>query len=182
MVRKEEMVLPGGFDPAAFWERSPFGELAYMEAPVTPEMVAEVERDLQFKLPASYIALAQGQNGGTPKRTYHRTKQRTSWAKDHVALTGIYGIGRIKPCSLCGERGSRHWIEKGYPAIGVYFADCPSAGSDMLCLDYRTCGPDGEPKVVHVDQSRKYKITFVADNFAAFLRGLEDDEAFETDD
>lgn len=178
----EESVLSGVFNAADFWERSPFGELAYMEAPATPEIVAGVERELQYKLPAAYIALAQDQNGGTPKRTNHRTKQKTSWAKDHVAITGIFGIGRVKPCSLCGERGSRHWIGQGYPAIGVYFADCPSAGSDLLCLDYRTCGPEGEPKVVHVDQSRKYKVTPVADNFEAFIRGLEDDEAFETDD
>lgn len=68
--------------------------------------------------------------------------------------------------------------EWGYPPIGVYFADCPSGGHDMLCLDYRACGPSGEPTVVHVDQACDYKITFVAPNFEAFIRGLEDDDAF----
>jgi hypothetical protein len=39
---------------------------------------------------------------------------------------------------LGGTFGSRFWIEEwGYADIGVYFADCPSAGHDMLCLDYR---------------------------------------------
>ena len=66
-----------------------------------------------------------------------------------------------------------------YPAIGVYFADCPSAGHDMLCLDYRACGPEGEPTVVHVDQGNNFKVTPLADNFAAFLRDLEGDSAFE---
>jgi hypothetical protein len=69
--------------------------------------------------------------------------------------------------------------EWGYPDIGVYFADCPSAGHDMLCLDYRDCGRDGEPRVVHVDQESGYKVTHVADNFQAFVSGLEPDEAFE---
>jgi hypothetical protein len=49
----------------------------------------------------------------------------------------------------------------------------------MLCLDFRDCGPDGEPKVVHVDQECDYEITPVADTFEAFIRGLEDDKAFE---
>ena len=68
-----------------------------------------------------------------------------------------------------------------YPDIGIYFADCPSAGHDMLCLDYRACGPTGEPSVVHVDQEWDYKIVFVAESFAAFVLGLEDESAFEDD-
>jgi SMI1-KNR4 cell-wall len=71
--------------------------------------------------------------------------------------------------------------EWGYPNIGVYFADCPSAGHDMLCLDYRECGPAGEPRVVHVDQELDYKITHVAENFESFVLCLESDEAFEDD-
>ena len=68
--------------------------------------------------------------------------------------------------------------EWGYPDIGIYFADCPSAGHDMLCLDYRECGPDGEPRVVHVDLESDYTITLVADSIEAFLRGLQNDDAF----
>jgi hypothetical protein len=49
----------------------------------------------------------------------------------------------------------------------------------MLCLDYRGCGADGEPQVVHVDQEFDYKTTFVAKDFASFIRGLEPDEAFD---
>jgi hypothetical protein len=49
----------------------------------------------------------------------------------------------------------------------------------MVCLDYRKCGAKGEPQVVHVDQEADYKITFVAENFESFIRGLEDDENFQ---
>jgi hypothetical protein len=168
------------FNLAEFWDDSEYAERTYREAPLSAETVATVERHLGYKLPAAYIALMTSRNGGVPKRASHRTSERTSWAADHVAITGIFGIGAEKDCSLAGECGSKFWMrEWGYPDIGVYFADCPSAGHDMLCLDYRACGVNGEPTVVHVDQELDYKITFVASSFEAFIRGLQDDSAFD---
>ncbi|MCE9545881.1 MAG: SMI1/KNR4 family protein [Planctomycetia bacterium] len=168
------------FDTKGFWKPSSYAMKEYVGVPLTDEIVADVEYQLGYNLPASYIELMRFQNGGIPCRTNHRTKQRTTWSHNHIAISGIYSIGSDKPCSLCGEFGSPFWIaEWCYPAIGVYFADCPSAGHDMLCLDYRECGPTGEPEVVHVDQEWDYKIVFVAESFEAFIRGLEDDSAFD---
>ena len=134
-----------------FWNNSAYALKTYVDEPLTDDVVAWVERALDYRLPAAYVALMKRQNGGLPRRTNHRTKQRTSWAEDHIAITGICGIGKGRAYSLCGEMGSRFWMEEwGYPDIGVYFADCPSAGHDMLCLDYRDCGPRGEPTVVHI--------------------------------
>lgn len=168
------------FDVEQFWKPSEYAEKEYVGAPPTDEVVAEVERELGYKLPASYIELMKFQNGGLPRRTNHRTQERTSWANDHIAITGIYSIGGEKRYSLCGVFGSKFWVEEwGYPDIGVYFADCPSAGHDMVCLDYRACGPAGEPRVVHIDQECDYEIVFVAETFEAFIRGLEDDSSFD---
>jgi hypothetical protein len=168
------------FDVEHFWEPSEYAVREYVGSPLTDETVATVERELGYKLPASYVELMRIQNGGIPRRTNHRTKERTSWSLDHIAIAGIYSIGSDRRCSLCGEGGSRFWgTEWGYPDIGIYFADCPSAGHDMVCLDYRECGPTGEPTVVHVDQEWDYRIVFVAENFEAFIRGLESDSAFE---
>jgi len=166
------------FDMSQFWEESEYATEEYVDEPPTAALVASIEQELGYRLPRAYVELAQFQNGGIPSRSNHRTNERTSWAEDHIAITGIYSIGRTKSCSLCGDSGSQFWIsEWGYPPIGVYFADCPSAGHDMLCLDYRECGSDGEPQVVHIDQEFDYKITFVADNFESFIRGLYDDES-----
>jgi hypothetical protein len=168
------------FDVANFWEPSAYADRQYVDEPVTDLLVGEVERLLGYKLPAAYVALMKFQNGGIPRKTCHRAPARTTWAEDHVAVHGICAIGTKKPYSLCGEMGSVFWMEEwGYPAIGIYFADCPSAGHDMFCLDYRECGARGEPKVVHVDQEWDYRITLIATNFEDFVRGLESEDAFE---
>src|SRR5262249_19916458 len=130
-------------DLAEFWEDSDYARKEYVGSVPTDEVVARVERQLGYKLPQAYVELSRHQNGGIPRRRNHRTNQPTSWARDHIAIHGIYSISDEMPCSLCGELGNRFWMEKwGYPTIGVYFADCPSAGHDMVCLDYRNCGPD----------------------------------------
>lgn len=170
----------GNFDVSAFWSQSTEVERQYVGKPLTAEAVVAVERALGFKLPEGYIELMQRQNGGIPKNTLHRTLEPTSWADDHIAITGIFGIGHTRPYSLCGEMGSQFWIDMwNYPPIGVYFADCPSAGHHMMCLDYRACGPHGEPQVVHVDQELDYQITLVAESFEAFIRGLENENVLK---
>jgi hypothetical protein len=162
-----------------FWDDGDYAKKTYTDEKLTDIMIAEVERTLGYKLPAAYVQLMKERNGGIPKRTNHRTNTRTTWAEDHVAISGISGIGKTRRYSLCGEAGSKFWIEEwGYPAIGVYFADCPSAGHDMVGFDYRRCGPKGEPAVVHVDQEWDYQITPVATDFTSFINGLEDDSAF----
>jgi len=121
----------------------------------------------------------RSQNGGIPKRTCFPTKEATSWAEDHIAISGFLGIGRNKTYSLLGSLGSRFMQEEwGYPTFGVCICDCPSGGHDLVMLDYRACGPDGEPAVVHVDQELDYRITFLAPDFETFVRGLVDESVY----
>lgn len=168
------------FDLWNFWEESEYATKSYISEPLTDEVVDLVKKELGYKLPLSYIELMKHQNGGIPKNRLFPTTESTSWADDHVAIEGILGIGRGKSYSLCGDGGSKFMMEEwGYPDIGVYFGDCPSAGHDMICLDYRKNGKSGEPEVVHIDQECDYKITFLAENFEAFIRGLVDDSVFE---
>lgn len=168
-------------DFTRFWDDSDYALEEYVSEPPTDELIASIEKELGYKLPASYIAMMKVHNGGIPVNTCFPTDDATSWADDHISITGIMGIGREKAYSLCGELGSPFMIEEwGYPDIGVVFCDCPSAGHDVVMLDYRECGKDGEPAVVHVDQEDDYKITFLAPNFAAFIQGLVHDEVYDT--
>lgn len=164
-----------------FWDDSEYARTSYQSEPPTDELIDSIEKELGYKLPSSYIYLMQQQNGGVPRNTCFPTEDPTSWAEDHIAFTGIMGIGREKSYSLCGDLGSPFMIEEwGYPDIGVVICDCPSAGHDVVMLDYRACGRDGEPEVVHVDQEDDYEITFLADNFEAFIRGLVGEEQYDT--
>lgn len=172
-----------GFDFTNFWEDSEYAWKEYVSDTPSDELIASVEQELGYKLPASYIWLMKRHNGGVPANTCFPTDVPTSWAEDHVAITGIFGIGREKTYSLCGSLGGQFMIDEwAYPAIGVAICDCPSAGHDMIFLDYRACGPQGEPKVVHVDQECDYEITPLADHFEDFIRGLVNEEEYEEDE
>jgi SMI1-KNR4 cell-wall len=142
-----------GFDWSTFWDDCDYARETYVSDPPTEELISSIESELGYRLPESYLVMAKNQNGGIPRDLNFPTKTPTSWAEDHVGITGILGIGRIKSSSLCGELGSKFMQEEwGYPEFGICICDCPSAGHDMIMLDYSECGPNGEPRVVHVDQ------------------------------
>lgn len=169
------------FDFSDFWEVSEYSLQEYVEESPTDKLINSIEQELGYKLPASYIELMKMHNGGTPKNCCFPTTEMTSWAEDHCAITGIMGIGRTKTYSICGSLGSQFRInEWGYPNNGIYICNCPSAGHDMIMLDYSKCGKNGEPEVVHVDQEWDYKKTFLAKDFETFIRGLVNSDVYDT--
>ncbi|RYE73456.1 MAG: SMI1/KNR4 family protein [Oxalobacteraceae bacterium] len=165
----------------SFWDDSSYSLDNYVEPSPSDALIASIEAELGYKLPAAFLELARRHNGGTPIRSCFPMDEPTGWADDHIAISGLYAIGRTATCSLCGERGAlfmqREW---GYPPIGFAIADTPSAGHELIMLDYRECGPEGEPHVVHVDQEADYRITVVAPDFATFIRGLVSADVFDT--
>jgi hypothetical protein len=169
------------FDFGDFWKDSDRARATYVEEPLTDVMVRAVEQELGYRLPPAYLALMRSQNGGIPKRTCFPTQIATTWSASHIAITGFLGVGRTKRSSLLGSGGTRFMLSDwGYPDIGIYICDCPSAGHDIVMLDYRACGPFGQPAVVHVDQEVGYRITVLAPNFETFVRGLVDASVYDT--
>lgn len=175
-----ELKIFKDFDFSNFWDDNEYSLKEYIEEPPTDELIQSIEKELAYKLPSSYIELMKLHNGGMIQKCCFPTSMRTSWAEDHIAITGIMGIGRTKMYSLCGSLGSRFMIsEWGYPDIGIFICDCPSAGHDMVMLDYSNCGPGGEPEVVHIDQEWDYKKTFLAKDFETFIRGLVSEDVYD---
>ena len=46
-------------------------------------------------------------NDGETRNTAFPTKEPTGWADNHIAIQGIYGIGRDKDCMICGGAGTK---------------------------------------------------------------------------
>ncbi|MCZ8524002.1 MULTISPECIES: SMI1/KNR4 family protein [Paenibacillus] len=171
---------PSTLNYDTFWKDSEY--FTHFE-PVTDAMVRRTEQLLGYKLPSSYIDLIRTRNGGSPVRSCFPTAASTSWAEDHIAISGICGIGGQWGIDS-EELGSRFMIEEwGYPDIGIVVCECPSAGHDAVMLDYSACGPEGEPQVIHVDVETggEPRRTFLAEDFQSFLEGLVHESAYEED-
>lgn len=160
------ITFEGDFDAAAFWDDGNPAAEKYVSAPPTDALIESVEESLVFRLPAFYVNLMKGHNGGIPRSRYYRSE-----SGETMEILGLMGIGREKPHSLCGAAGSRATIEReGYPEFGVVLCDTPS-DAGVVMLDYRESANDGEPEVVYVEKASK-KVTRLAPNFEAFVRGL----------
>ncbi|WP_369011086.1 SMI1/KNR4 family protein [Paenibacillus sp. MER TA 81-3] len=77
-----------------FWDDSDYALEEYVDEPPTDELIATIEEELGYKLPASYIAMMKIHNGGIPVNTCFPTDEAISWSKEYISITGIMGIGR----------------------------------------------------------------------------------------
>jgi hypothetical protein len=147
--------------------------------PLTRDMVQAAEDALGFKLPASYLQLLVGRNGGYPRKFCFPTSAPTSWAADHVQISTLFGVGY-----KFGIEASPSVIAKwGYPHVGIVIADTPSGCHDAVMLDYSQCGPKGEPRVVLVETREvTSEMMVLAPNFETFVAGLVDSSRFKSDD
>ena len=155
-----------------FWKDSEYSKM-YYEEPFLEENIIKVEDRLGYKLPTSYIKFMKEHNGGIVKKRHFTVDKLT------IELEGFFSLGETATFSILGDFGSSFWIEEwDYPNIGVYICDTSSGGHDMICLDYSK--NNKEPEVVQVDQSKNYKVTFLAKNFEEFILNLEDKEESKT--
>ncbi len=158
-----------GFIFEEFWNNTEWAMKKTGRA-LAKEDIERTESVLGYTLPPPYIELMENRNGGVPAKNFYVPQDETAYA---VCLTNIFGMDAAQKYSLCGELGSRFRIEEwGYPAYGIYFADTISGGHELFLMDYRKCGKSGEPEIVLIDQESDYRITYIAENFETFIKGL----------
>lgn len=144
-------------------------------------MITFTENKLGYKLPESYINLMKIQNGGKPMKNYWIKENAKSNEVNVIGLDGFFGIGNKKRNSLFGKFSNEFWFtEWGYPKdLGIIIADTESGGHDMIYLDYRECGKNGEPKVSVCFQEYDYEIQVLANSFEEFISMLISQEELE---
>ncbi|MEU2234317.1 SMI1/KNR4 family protein [Streptomyces vietnamensis] len=149
----------------------------YVGPPVDAEMIRQAEDVLQVRLPKSYVDLLSMQNGGVLRNRCFPTEFPTSWARDHICVDVIRGVGGEEGVEIVSADMIDEWE---YPDIGVVFGVTPSAGHDTVMLDYSECGPLGEPAVAYIDEDRVPRR--LASSFAEFVSGLVSCRTFGEDE
>ncbi|WP_316809579.1 SMI1/KNR4 family protein [Pedobacter agri] len=165
------------FDFIDFW-KSQYSENEI----ITEELIASLELELGYKLPASYIELMKLHNGGSLKKNIplikFKSEQGTDWGLGTIEISDIMGIDRKNTYSIGGERGSRFWItEWEYPEIGIYFGCTPRGGHDMILMDYSVSGKQGEPQIVQIEPDGEK--TILAKDFETFIRMLDNSNSYD---
>ncbi|GKT36382.1 SMI1/KNR4 family protein [Aduncisulcus paluster] len=159
-----------------FWDESDYALRAYVSAQTpSDKLIKQIEDELGYKFPASYIEFMKLHNGGTP----HYNCIYLEDEEYPLQITGFFCLGDESKTYSLVRSHNRMVIGWEYPATGIYICDSPSAGHDMFMLDYEGCEAGEEPQVVNVDQEGDYEKIVVAQTFEEFIRKLEVDRGDE---
>ncbi len=152
----------------------------YTGPPLTLEAVRFAEAAIRYRLPEAYVQLLLEKNGGVPRRRCHRTEIANSWAKDPIEIRAILGVGGKWGIDGTNGLSAGYMIQEWeYPNVGVVFCLTPAGGHDAVMLDYRACGPEGEPAVVYIADDRT--IVPLARSFEIFVANLAEAVPPKTD-
>ncbi len=132
----------------------------YTRSPLTDEAVRDAETRLKKKLPAAYLELLYVQNGGSTRYNIYPTSKPTTWAEDHVPFDGVLGIGSRPGIFSVSDTG----LSPDLVPLSWEEGCC-------ICLDYRACGPDGEPSMLYLDYEMGKELQLAA-SMSEFLDGL----------
>ena len=156
-----------------WYEGDYFGKEEYeCDEILSDDFIEEIEKDLGFKLPESYIFLMKKHNGGILSKTCVHINRK----KRYSDIEGIFGLGKNKSCSICEANKDKYYFEENLIAI------CSSnSGHAKIYLDYSICEPNEEPRVIAIDDELMMdglnpKPLVLADNFESFIKALNEED------
>ncbi|HWA84565.1 MAG TPA: SMI1/KNR4 family protein, partial [Fimbriimonadaceae bacterium] len=130
---------------------------AHYGPPLTDKMLADAEAHLGVKLPNAYADLLRQVNGGYTINTWIRF-ERVGKFHEVQELPGVgYSEGLDSECGSIYKQ--EEWE---YPDGTLWLT---SDGHTGIFLDYRKCGPQGEPSVLWLDVDEPEEET-IAENVA----------------
>ncbi|MEE1753087.1 SMI1/KNR4 family protein [Streptomyces sp. SP18CS02] len=158
---------------ATFWDDGDHG----VQKRLTDEMVQEAERALGVTLPAALLDLLRMQNGGIVAAAHDAfpTSRPTSWSQDHVPFDFLMGIGRRDGTTSLLDTPYlvEEWGMRG-PLVLL-----SGDGHCWIGLDYRGCGPKGEPPVTWFENDLGAELVLAGD-FRSFVEGLTSGSSFDS--
>jgi hypothetical protein len=139
-------------------------------SPLTHDMVGAAERELGVRLPADLLRLLHIQNGGVVSDAWDTCQAEPNfYADDYVPFDHLFGIGPA------GQTGPLTLLDTAYL---VREWDLPTPvvllsgqGHYWVALDYRTCGPNGDPAVTWIDNEMNHELQLAPD-FRTFVECL----------
>jgi hypothetical protein len=146
---------------ASFWGA---GREDMRHEPLTDEVVVEAERVLGLTLPTDLLKLLRIRNGGAVADAYRACPLGTD---KYVLFSSMVGIGLDPdvPSMLNTPYLIKEW--KLPSSIVLIEGD----GHYWVALDYRECGPSGEPAVVRLQNDGACDEQLAPD-FRRFVTGL----------
>lgn len=156
-----------GFDEvrASLWSEGDYG----LQPPLTDTAVRDAEVRLGVSLPASLLSVLRVQNGGQVAARWNAfpTRVPTSWSADHVPFDALMGIGRRE--WMTSVLDTPELVEEWGPPSPLVLLS--GDGHCWIALDYRVCGPRGEPSLTWFDTDTGTELHLAAD-FQSFVAGL----------
>lgn len=141
-------------DPITYWKSPAYAPT--VRSPLTPAVLADVEHEVGVRLPDALVELLREQNGG--------------YLRDGGLLRSAAGIKENEPWFRDAEILEReYWQQAGNLDLLIPIRD---GGHTDVCLDYRDCGPTGEPSVTFVDNECDSQ-RVLAGSFSDYLAALE---------
>ena len=137
--------------------------------PATAEEFARTEAALMVKLPAELLAVLRVRNGGQLRRTSLKLtpEGRKKYGRKRYSFTRLAGVHPTEGDGLTQQTATarEEWeLPEGLIPLG-------GDGHTWCCLDYRVCGPKGEPSVSHIDLEGEQEFA-LAPTFAEFISNL----------
>jgi len=148
--------------------------------PFDPAELKRTEKALGVKLPEAFVEVLKERNGGPLRLTTFTMKTKPPRKMDSISGRNYHvgSLSGIHPTHADGltqrTETARGWeVEQGlFPLDGD--------GHYWLCLDYRECGPRGEPGITHWEQGDpridapdpSNPTCRVADSFEELILGL----------
>lgn len=137
--------------------------------PATAEEFARTEKVLGVKLPGELLAVLRVRNGGQVRLTSVKLtpEGRKKYGRKRYSFTRLAGVHPIHGDGLTQQAA----VARGEWGLPEGLIPLGGDGHTWCCLDYRGCGPTGEPGVTHVDLEGEQEFS-LAPSFAEFISGL----------